>query len=220
MEILASCTYNESLMYDGKLFSEDEEFNTDKVSLNVVIDGTEGTISGFNSNVRCLTFIKDVNYSHYRFNRDRMFRLYEYYGDGSLVDFVGSLNLSTSITNVIKLPKTYSNMRDVKTVCINYGVRVIGGNILMLDGVNIGRYNTGKDGGTILYNELYDQFLELPLSEIQNLKEVIKRCKKKLEDKDSSSSSKNAKEKKNISKKVDISKSFSTLFSGVEEEEF
>lgn len=222
MEILASCLYKDSLSFDGKLISMDLENPSDRVLLNVIINEEDlQYVNRFVGSTKCITFMCDADYDRYSFPKDRMFREYKYSGvDGiSLVDFVNSLNLNSGITNLIRLPDGYSNMRDVQTVCLNNdSVRVIGGDLLGIDGVRIGRFD--GNNGSILYCGVYDQFLELPLSEIRNLREVIKKSRKKFEADTSKSTAKGTKEKKNVTKKVDIIKSFSTLFSGVDEEDF
>lgn len=219
MEILASCSYEESIKFDGKLVVEGEEGSKpDKVSLNIVIEnGGTSILSTIKPCVKCITLHSGVEigsevidcktdiFVEVPLEEALQNGIEEYKQDG--------------ITILIRTSEGYSDMRVLKGLCEKYeNVRVIGGNFLNIDGVRIGRYDIGKDKGSSVYNGIYDQFLEIPLSEIGNLKDVVKKARKKLNSPSDSKQGSSAKVKKVVSKKSDISKSFSTLFSGVSEE--
>lgn len=217
MEILASCTLEESKNYNGKLIIENGEGEKpDKVSLNIIVyNGDTSILSSISSNVKCITYIGDVDFTGIEIPVNRVFR------EISIDEYLSNEDSISAIDNVIilvRVPDNYSNMRVLKGICEkNSSVRIIGGNLLQIDGVRIGRYDIGKDKGSIIYNGLYDPFLELSLSEIDNVKDVIRKAKKKLSK--AEDDSKPRKEKKSV-KRLDVLKTFNSLFEGVEEEEF
>lgn len=218
MEILASCSLEDSLKYDGSKLVIDREDGgkPDKVVLNIVVsDGNVDTLNNINSNVKCVTFDTDVaDFSGVDLSEVKADIFQEYSLDDEIHEVDG-------VTPLIRVPDGYSNMRALWDVCRRHPTaRVIGGNLLQVRGVNIGRYAAGKDKGSPVYNGIYDQFLEVPLIEIGNLHEVVKKARKKLEGVSTEKRSKTSKEKKQVAKKKDVSKSFSSLFSDIEEEDF
>lgn len=215
MEILATCTVEESLKYKGGLKIENEGGKPDKVSLNIVVtDGDTSILKDINSNVKCITYKGNVDFEGCDIPKGKVFKEVSY-SDNMKIDE------TEGVTTLVRVEKGYSNMRALYDLCKRYSfVRVIGGNLLNIDGVRIGRYDTGKDKGLPVYCDIYDQFLEIPLSEIGNLSEVVKKARKKLNSDASEKKSKSPKEKKTPAKKNDIAKSFTSLFSGVEAEEF
>ena len=70
---------------------------------------------------------------------------------------------------------------------------------------------------------MYDTFLEVPLSEIDNLQEVVKKARKRLEGNEEGKKRKNGKSgdvsSKPTVKKV-VNKAFNSLFGDFEEEDF
>lgn len=215
MEILASCTLDESTKFEGKLLLEGEEGSKpDKVFLNVVVeDGNLGILNSLNSNIKCVTYKGEVDFSGIKVPENKIFMEVSY-----PVDEVPNVE---GVTTLVRFPDGFSDMRAVYNLCSKHpNIRVIGGNLLNIDGVRIGRYGAGKDKGSVVFNGVYDQFLEVPLSELGNLKDVVKKARKKLESSDSEKRTKTPKEKKATPKRNNIAKSFSSLFSNTEEEEF
>ena len=219
MEILASCSYDESLNYDGRLIIENEEGEKpDKVSLNVVV-GVDETIdlSALKPSVKSVTFLGSVDLSNVSSEKVKIFNefsLDEFYALNEPEDVKYD-----GVTTLVRLPDGYCDMK--KLYCLNNCfpfIRFIGGNLLNIDKVNIGRYEQGKEKSSPVYNGIYDQFLEMPLSEIGNLKDIVKKARKKLNNKSSEGKSKTPKEKKTSAKKTELSKSFNSLFSDAEEE--
>lgn len=214
MEILANCSPDESEKFEGKLLIDnDDGSKPDKVYLNLVIEnGDLDILNSLNSNIKCVTYKGDVDFSGVDVPDAKVFR--EFALGEDIVEQEG-------ITSLLRVPDGYSDMRTLLGICNKYpSVRVIGGNLLNIDGVRIGRYPNGKDKGSPVYNGIYDQFLEVPLSELGNIQEVVKKARKKLDSSGTEKKAKIAKSKKTTPKKNDIAKSFSTLFSGIEEEEF
>ena len=214
VEILASCSYQDSLKFDGKLVIEgDEDSKSDKVSLNVVVDDPDTLITNVKPCVKCITFTNGVD--------PKKVEGVDIFNEVPLQQYLdGVLSFDDWSITLVRLPDNYSDMRTVKSICSSDGVRVVGGNLLNIDGVKIGRYDNGKEKGSPVYNGIYDQFLEIPLSDIGNLKDVVKKARKRLDSSKEGTSTKTPKEKKLGTKKADIAKSFSSLFSGNEEEEF
>jgi hypothetical protein len=216
MEILASCSVEESLQYKGKLQIESEDGKVDKVVLNIVVDnGDTSILKNLNSNIKCVTFkniskedLKDVDIPE-----GRVFNEVEYESH-MLVPRIDN------VTTLIRLPDRYSDMREAKSLCSRgENTRVIGGNLLNIEGVKIGRYDSGKDKGSPVYNGIYDQFLEVDLKDLGNISEKVKKARKKLSSPEGSKKSTSSKKVKVVAKKNNISKSFTTLF-GSEEEDF
>ena len=102
-------------------------------------------------------------------------------------------------------------MRDVYDISVTEGVRVLGGNFLEISGILIGRYeNKGKTKANGVYNGIYDSFVEMRLSDLQNL-EVVKSKLKKLKstvDSDEEKPKKKAKQEKSK-----LAERFRSLFS-------
>lgn len=214
MEILASCSLAECMQYSGKLQIENEDGGKpDKVSLNVVVEDNDISIlDSIGTNVKCVTF-KNLEGSIPEGYKGKVFNEVAYEPNMYVRDIEG-------VTTIIRLPEGYSDMREVKSLCgRGENIRVIGGNLLNIDGVKIGRYDTGKDKGSPVYNGIYDQFLEVDLKDLGNISEKVRKARKKINSANESKNSKSPKKAKVVSKKNDISKSFTALF-GSEEEDF
>lgn len=216
MEILASCSVEESLQYKGKLQIESEDGKVDKVVLNIVVDnGDTSILKNLNSNIKCVTFknISEEDLKSIDIPEGKVFNEVEY-EPHMLVPRIDN------VTTLIRLPDGYSDMREVKSLC-NRGenTRVIGGNLLNIEGVKIGRYDSGKDKGSPVYNGIYDQFLEVDLKDLGNISEKVKKARKKISSAEGSKKSTGSKKQKVAAKKNNIGKSFTTLF-GSEEEDF
>lgn len=216
MEILASCSVEESLQYKGKLQIESEDGKVDKVVLNIVVDdGDTSILKNLNPNIKCVTFknISEEDLKGIDIPEGKVFNEVEY-EPHMLVPRIDN------VTTLIRLPYGYSDMREAKSLC-NRGenTRVIGGNLLNIEGVKIGRYDSGKDKGSPVYNGIYDQFLEVDLKDLGNISEKVRKARKKISSAEGSKKSTGSKKQKVVAKKNNISKSFTTLF-GSEEEDF
>lgn len=210
MEVLASCSYDESLKIDGKLqIPSDGVSKPDKVSLNVVVtNGDTSVLNKLPVNVKCVTFMGDVDLSG--ITDKKVFREIKL-GD--------EIPKDCGVPILVRVDDTFSDMRKALELCSQAkNVRIIGGNLLQIDGVRIGRYDTGKDGTTVVYNGVYDQFLELPLAEIGNLQEVVRRARNKLDSALSERKTKSVKSEKTAPRKTEMGKTFSSLFEGDEED--
>lgn len=208
MEILASCSIEESKKYMGKVVLPCEDKKTpDKVVFNIVVnDGDTGVYKELQGNEKCVTFIGTPADFCPTELEGKVFNEYSLddIENGRIVEVKG-------ITSIVKLPDGYSNMRQLKAYNNKYpSVRFVGGYLLKVDGVNIGRYPEGREKFPPVYREMYDSFLEVNLSELDGLQEVIKRNKKKVEGDTKEKKKREPKEKK-VSKRV---QSFTSLFGG------
>lgn len=213
MEILAGCSIEESKKYNGKLVIPNEEGKSpDKVSVNIIVeDGNTDVFKELSGSEKCVTFIgepatfcptnmegkvfNEVDYEYFKENEDSI-----------------PMNIK-GITTLIRLPNGFCNMLEVKEICTKYPyARVIGGNLLSIEGVRIGRFDTGKDKMSPVYTEMYDTFIEVLLKDLDGIQEVIKRNKKKI--KSMVEKEKKPREKKESKRVV----SFNTLFGGNQEE--
>lgn len=213
MEILAGCSIEESKKYNGKLVIPNEEGKSpDKVSVNIIVDdGNTDVFKELSGSEKCVTFIGEpatfcpTNMEGKVFNEVD----YEYFKENE-----GSIPMNIKgITTLIRLPNGFCNMLEVKEICTKYPyARVIGGNLLSIEGVRIGRFDTGKDKMSPVYTEMYDTFIEVLLKDLDGIQEVIKRNKKKI--KSMVEKEKKPREKKESKRVV----SFNTLFGGNREE--
>lgn len=213
MEILASCSIDDALKYNGKLVIPVEDRKSpDRVSINVVVeDGDVGVYKKLSGSEKCITFV----------NHPIDFCPTEYEGkvfnEFSLDDLMnGRVTEVNGVVTLIRLDKDFSNMRTLYSYNKKYpSIRFIGGNLLGIEGVNIGRYDAGKEKMSPVFNEMYDTFLECSLEDLDNIQEVIKRNKKKISGmSEKKKGSGKAREKKPSIRKV----SFQNLFSDTEEE--
>lgn len=180
MDILASCTIQESIEYKGKLLIENEDGSKpDKVYLNLIVDDTDiAKVSSLNVNTKCITYIGN-NFEKIKDSIkvpiEKVF-IEKPYTEGM------EINSPSNMVTLIRLPEGFSDMREVKRLCsFGENIRVIGGNLLDIEGVRIGRYDN-KGTKDIVFNGIYDRFFEIPLNDISsNLKE-IKKARKKLND--------------------------------------
>ena len=196
MEILASCSYEESTAYDGKLLVGDSD-KPDKLSLNIVSnDGNTSILSKLPLSVRCVTYIGDVNFEGISIPKNKVFVEYT---QETLPEVI---NLPEDVVPLLRVDNSFSDMRVLKKLCEKHSsLRIIGGNLLNIEGVRIGRYSNGKDK-----------------SDLNNIKNIVKKVRRRSDPESSVKSAKNAKSKKAVTKKSDIAKSFSSLFSGGEED--
>ena len=114
-------------------------------------------------------------------------------------------------------------MMELVKVCTDIpNSRLIGGNLLAVEGVRIGRFEDEKKKLYPVYNGIYDNFIESNLSDIGNLTEVVKKAKKKLGSSESGKKSPGKKSKSSQKpKKVSVvAQSFTSLFSDSSDEEF
>lgn len=220
MLIVASCSLSEAVEVNGRLVTVDEEGNkSDRVLLNVEISESDTDVPEMlkkipKGTVKFFTVDSDI-----AVNTDlpvfRSYTLKDALENGMKTEYIPLVNVGEDF------PNANVNMRTIYELSLSHpGVRFIGGRLLALNGISIGRFDEGKSKMSVNYSDVYDNFLEVKLSEIDNLKEIVKKSRKKLEDaEDKPKKKKVSKEHKpgKASKRV---AAFSNLFSDVEEVEF
>lgn len=225
MDFLASCSLEESQQYTGKLVIPAEDGGKPgKVMLNIVINGGDRSLlKSMGGNVKCITYTGDM----YGFDEESFEDVPAgVFHEVCLEEFsVEETPKYTGVTTLIRLPEGYSNMRNLHSICAQReDVRVIGGNLLAVEGVRVGRFEGGKDKIAPIFNGVYDSFLEVSLGELGDVTELVRKAKKKMKSVSDESKPKKKKEKSSEStpkRKVNsIANAFSCLFSESDAEEF
>lgn len=220
MLIVASCSLSEAVEVNGKLVTVDEEGNkSDRVLLNVEISESDTDVPEMlkkipKGAVKFFTVDSDITVDT-NLPVFRSYTLEDALENGMKTEYIPLVNVGDDF------PNANVNMRTIYELSLSHpGVRFIGGRLLALNGISIGRFDEGKSKMSVNYSDVYDNFLEVKLSEIDNLKEIVKKSRKKLEN------SEDKPKKKKVSKEHKPGKAskrvaaFSNLFSDVEEVEF
>lgn len=229
MKILASCDLRKALNFNGKLvLPNEDEKRPDKVMLNVVIDSSceysneevFQKVSELDKGlVKCITFmVEDGRFASY-VPTDMEGMVFNEY---SLDYYIGGSIPMSMATSIIRLPKGYSDMRTVLDICKkDNSTRVIGGYLLGIEGIRVGRFNDGKDKMSPVFRDIYDTFVEVDLNDLDGLQEIVKKTRKRAErllSGDSKRKPRVSKPKvKKVSKRVEA---FNSLFSDEEGVEF
>lgn len=204
MDVLASCSYEESKNYNGKLTIPNESGKPSKVYLNIECSSEDALelFRSSGSSVKCITVEESCLVPEGWKGRVFVETTLESHADKEYGDCVP----------LIRLPEGYNNMLELYNVSLNHpGVRFIGGNLLGVGGVLIGRFDEGKDTGSPVYNGIYDTFVECRLDELDSVS-CVARIPKQSKPKKVASE----KKKSPIVKKVQV---ISTMF-GEPEEDF
>lgn len=215
---LASCSYEDAKKYTNRLVlaSEETKGKRDKkpteVYLNIVTDDPDTVLEGGLGIARCLTtsvrpsICPDELWGHV-------------FHEIPLEEFNG-VDEEEGVVCLVRLPEGFSDMRKVYDLCkdndeyddVEAKVRVIGGNLLEIPGINIGRYDSGKEKMSAVFNGVYDFFTEVALEDIE-VSEVMSKVRST---KKKSSSGSNGKAKTTVKKPNAKSKkkeAFSRFFS-------
>lgn len=203
MELLASCSLERSKTFNGKLSVTDENGKDIRVSLNVVVgDESESEVfSILKGGEKCVTFAGSTKATSCPMGYEgKVFNEYT-------LEDVSAIKDTKGIVNLVRLPDDYCNMQELKTLCEgNPSIRVIGGKLLNIEGVRIGRFDSNKP---VVCCGVYDTFIESDIDDLDGIKEKIKKVKV------SEVKEKKAKEKvpaeKKTSKKVEA---FKNMFGG------
>lgn len=180
--LLASCSYDEAKKYRNKLVlvPEDEKSKkkAEEVVLNIVTDNPDEVIrGGIGSYIRCITS-RNMPNSCPKELWGNVFH------EVQLEEFTG-VSEPDGVVCLIRLPDGFDDMRKVDEISAinkNYDdveakVRFIGGNLLEIPGVHIGRYDKGKEKMPAVYNGIYDIFREVDLRDIK-VQEVMSKVRK------------------------------------------
>lgn len=172
--LLASCSYEESKKYNSKLVLDDEDTSDTKkkreeVLLNIVTDNPDEVLSNSLGVVKCITSNVSPTFCPSSL-KGNVFRLYNYGDDLSFVD-----KEVDGVIPILILPKGFSDMRKIYNISIKYpSIRFMGGNLLGIPGIKIGRYDEGKDKMSASFNGVYDIFKEVLLKDIKVQRVVSK----------------------------------------------
>lgn len=213
MEVLASCSLERSKGVTGSLFIQDSEGKGHhKVLLNVVVDdeSEEQVFSEVGNNVKCVTFAGSTKATHCPEGmQGRVFNQY------TLSEIHSGLGEDIEgVVTLVKLPDDYSHMLTLKKLCeTREDIRVIGGNLLSIEGVRIGRY---KGKRPLVCKGIYDSFIEIDLdSPDADVREKIKKAGAVTE----KSGEKKSKDRVQVEKKPNKRVvAFNTMFGGGEED--
>ena len=214
MNLLASCTVEQCNSFNGNLsIPNEDKGKPDKVLLNVVVDsGDTSVLKTLKGREKCITF-----------HTPDLGKVEGYSGDVFQEVTLEELDRVTEQEGVkilVRLPEGYCDMRTLWNISQERPeVRFIGGNLLKIDGVNIGRYGDCKQ---VICRDMYDSFVEVDLNDLDGLQEIVRKTRKKAE----SSGEEGSKRKRSSSgkpKEKRIPKrlaAFNKLFGDLEAEEF
>lgn len=226
MELLASCNLAQARQFNGRLVvpNEDEK-RPDKVFLNVEYNGEDMSefieTVGSNSLVKCVSFDKEFPLSSVPESlKDKIF-VYSTIDDIANPCFVQQ----EGVTYLIKLNDDFPNqqkykvtLKDLSKMCKDYSnVRFYGGNLLAVEGLRIGRFDTGKDKMSPVFKDIYDTFVEVRLDDLEGITEIVKKTRKKAESGEKVKRTPRVAKPKKPKKQLEA---FITLFGGEDEEEF
>lgn len=183
MKLLASCSLEKSKEFTGNLVLPNEDKkNPDKVMLNIVVKDGNGkdVFKHLSGNEKCVTFVGEptlfcpTEWAGRVFNEVNL---------QELVDREGIYPTEVKgVVTLVRVPEDYHDMRFLKQVCDKYStVRIIGGNLLGVEGVRIGRYESNKKAIPVVYKGIYDDFVEVDLEDLDGLQEIVKKTRKRAE---------------------------------------
>lgn len=213
MELLASCSLEKSRTFNGSLSIPDDDGKTmHRVSLNVVVgdESEDEVFAGVNKLAKCITFAGNTKATKCPMGLEgKVFNEY------SLEEFRDSNSEPVSgVVTLVRLPDDFSHMLTLKTLCIGReDIRLIGGKLLNIEGVRIGRFDGNKP---VVCNGVYDSFLEVDIDNLEGIKEKIKKVKVvEVKEKKAKEKKDKAPAEKKVSKKV---VAFNSMFGGEGEE--
>lgn len=232
MQILASCSLNEAKNFNGKLVLPNEDKKKpDKVFLNVeynleedkdVADFFKEVSSLGSSLVKCVSFPKGVLSIGVPDQWSGNVFVYN-----SIDEIENNPNFSPvkGVTDLIRLDSDFPdldkykiNLRDLVDFCENHpSVRFEGGNLMSIEGLRVGRYEEGKDRMSPVFKDIYDTFVEVNLSDLDGLKEIVKKTRKRAENLDGGEKKKRSKgfSGSKISRSSKKAETVSKLFGGM-----
>lgn len=170
MELLASCSLERSKSFNGKLSVEGEDGKDIRVSLNIVVgDESEGEVfKGLTGNEKCITFVDKKATVCPKGFEGKVFNEY------SLDTYKGKQDVE-GVVNLLRVPDGYCDMYTLKGICDeDPNIRIIGGKLLNIDGVRIGRFDSVKP---VVCDGVYDTFIEANIDDLSDIKEKVKKAK-------------------------------------------
>lgn len=229
MELLASCSLEQARGFNGKLVIPNEDSKRpDKVYLNVEYNESDGSTEQFlervseldKSLVKCVSFPEE--YAGVLVPEDWKGRVFVYTTLDTVVQGVNYPE-SDGVISLIRLDEDYPSekykptLRDLVRVCEKHAdVRFIGGNLLGVEGLRIGRFDDGKEKMSPVFKDIYDAFVEVRLDDLDGLTEIVKKTRKKAESREKGTRGPRVAKVKKPKRQV---QAFLSLF-GDDEEEF
>lgn len=182
MKLLAGCSLEKSKEFTGNLVLPNEDKkNPDKVLLNIVVnDGNTDVFKHLSGKEHCITFVGEPTSFCPTELEGKVFN------EVSLDEIINNEGTYPSevkgVTTLIRVPDDYHDMRFLREVCTKFPTaRIIGGNLLGIDGVRIGRYESTKKNIPVVYKDIYDDFVEVNLEDLNGLQEIVKKTRKRAE---------------------------------------
>lgn len=175
--LLASCSLEDAKKYRNKLVvASDDSKKPIEVILNVVTDTPDDALKEGIGSAKYLTSTVRPTICPESM-KGRVFH------EIPLEDFTG-VDEVDGVVCLVRLPVGFCDMRRVYDVCstgdeytdVEAKVRVIGGNLLEIPGVHIGRSDKGKEKMSAVFNGTYDMFDEVSLDDI-SVKEVLSKIR-------------------------------------------
>lgn len=91
---------------------------------------------------------------------------------------VGSLGIKA----LVQLDSNFCNMKELYDLTKKYPnteIHFVGGKLLEIPGIHIGRFDEGKEKMSSYFDEVYDAFLEIPLDELKDVEVIRSKLSKK-----------------------------------------
>lgn len=230
MDLLASCSVDEALSFEGRLVLPNEDSKKpNRVYLNVVV-GSDCSysneevfekLSSVDKNVlKSITFMVDEG----RLAKD----IPDAFNEKVFNEYPNELFLSSNtdpeeysdIVKLVRVDKDFSDMRYVLNSCKqDKNVRFIGGKLLNIGGVRIGRFDSGKEKMSPYFEDMYDNFVEVELNNLEGIQEIVKKVRKKAKELEGNSKDKKVSKSKSPRKPKRL-EVFNSLFADNNEDEF
>ena len=186
MQILASCSLEEASRFNGKLVLPNEDAKKpDKVFLNIVADGRE-SMDVFKKvdeipSVKCITFVGGgISYVPTGYSGS-------VFVEKTLEEALSeNVSYPSGVVVLVRLPKDFPNgaynMQTVYELSVkNPNMRFIGGSILGIEGVRVGRFDSGKEKMSPVFSDIYDTFVEVDLDDLSGIQEIVKKTRRRAE---------------------------------------
>ena len=221
--LLASCSCDDALKYRNKLVlvSNEDKKKPEEVWLNIFVENDMGLKEVFMKGMgvaKCITTVSSPKVDIPDKFRNKVFRIYKYKNDyGSMLRDYDNFSLieeeKEGVIPLIVLPDGFCDMKYVYNLSLKYPqARFMGGNLLEIPGLKIGRFDDGKEKMSAVFNGVYDVFREVSFDDIK-VQEVMSKVRSK-----SSNGSRPKSSVKRVTPKSKKSEAFSRFFGGEENE--
>ena len=230
MDLLASCSVDEALSFEGRLVLPNEDSKKpNRVYLNVVV-GSECSysneevfekLSSVDKNVlKSITFMVDEGRLAKNIPDAFNEKVFNEYTNELFLSSNTEPEESSDIVKLVRVDKDFSDMRYVLNSCKqDKNVRFIGGKLLNIDGVRIGRFDSGKEKMSPYFEDMYDNFVEVELNNLKGIQEIVKKVRKKAKELEGNSKDKKVSKLKSPRKPKRL-EVFNSLFADNNEDEF